>query len=299
MNEAPLIDQSVAPIVWGLLFSCVSGIILLAVGYRRLREWGITATNVEGRAVVTAMGAPIVLAAVAAGILAWPFEFVAEVPHAGVMHGVLLLLMAVGGLMDDLFPEVRPVKGFAGHFGALFGRGRLTRGAQKAIIGGIASLWAGWFLARGDWPLALLNGFIIALSASALNLLDVRPGRAVKYWCIAISVPLLVPAALPLALPLVVAVLVYAPIDFGRRGMLGDAGALALGASAGFAWCMILPDTPLGMAARWLALGGLVTMNLYAELGSISKVISQCPILEYLDDLWTGPLRTRLGGRTR
>lgn len=299
MSEAPLLDQSVAPIVWGVLFSSVAGTVLVAVGYRRLREWGVTATNVEGRSIVTAMGAPIVLAALIAGILAWPFEFVAEGIYSGTMHGILLLLMALGGLLDDLFPEVRPVKGFAGHFGALFARGRLTRGAQKAILGGIAALWAGWFLSRGHWPVAILNGLIIALSASSLNLLDVRPGRAVKYWCIAVTIPLLVPASLPLVLPLMVAVLIYAPIDFGRKAMLGDTGALALGASAGFTWCMILPESPLGMTARWIILGGLVTMNLYVELGSISKVITQCPVLEYLDNLWTGPLRTRLGGRIR
>ena len=148
MSEAPLLDQSVAPIVWGVLFSSVAGTVLVAVGYRRLREWGVTATNVEGRSIVTAMGAPIVLAALIAGILAWPFEFVAEGIYSGTMHGILLLLMALGGLLDDLFPEVRPVKGFAGHFGALHEDGS----PGHAILGSIA-LWApGWFLSRDHWP---------------------------------------------------------------------------------------------------------------------------------------------------
>lgn len=298
MTEAPMLDQSITPVLWGVLFSSVAAAVLVAVGYKRLREWGVTTANVEGRATVTAMGAPIVLAAVAAGILVWPFEFVSDLPYAGAMHSVLLVLMALGGLLDDLFPEVRPVKGFVGHFGALFGHGRLTRGAQKAIIGGIAALWAGWFLARGQWSIALLNGLVIALSASTLNLLDVWPGRAVKCWCVAAVVPLLVPTSMPLVLPLVVAVLIYAPIDFGRRAMLGDTGALALGASLGFTWCMILPETPLGLAARWLILALLVVMNVYAELGSLSKVIRQCPILDYLDSLWIGPLRVRPGDRT-
>jgi hypothetical protein len=299
MNDAPLFSEEISRILWGIVFATIAGTVLVAVGYRRLREWGVTATNVDGRPTVTAMGAPIVLAGVAAWILAWPFDFVAGIPWAGAMHGALILLMALGGLLDDLFPEVRPVKGFVGHFGALFAKGRLTRGAQKAIIGGIASLCAGWFLARGQWSLAIIDGLIIALSASTLNLLDVRPGRAVKYWCLAVALPLLVPDTLPILLPLVVAVLVYAPIDFGRKAMLGDTGALALGASAGFTWCMILPDTSLGMTVRWIILIGLAITNIYAELGSISKVIRQCPILEYIDNLWTGTPEPRLGGRTR
>ena len=139
-----------------------------------------------------------------------------------------------------------------------------------------------------------MNGLIIALAANTVNLLDVRPGRALKWWGLAILIPLIVPSTMPVVLPLAVAAVVYSPLDFQRMGMLGDTGALALGASAGFAWCMILPDHALGATLRWVILLGLVTVNVYAELGSLSKVISQCPILEYLDNLWVSP-RARRG----
>jgi hypothetical protein len=180
-----------------------------------------------------------------------------------------------------------------GHFGALVGHGRLTRGATKAILGGAVSLWAGVQIARGDVWEGLANGLIIGLAANTVNLLDVRPGRALKWWAALVFIPLLRADCLPVIMPLVVAVVLYSPLDFRKRAMLGDVGALAIGASAGFAWCVILTDTPFGGAVRVVAAVALLALNVYAELGSLSKVIRRNPVLEYIDNLWVGPVRVR------
>ena len=75
--------------------------------------------------------------------------------------------------------------------------------------------------------------------------------------------------------------------------MLGDVGALAIGASVGFAWCVVLAEAPFGGVVRVAAAIGLIALNVYAELGSLSKVIRRSPVLEYIDSLWVGPLRAR------
>jgi hypothetical protein len=276
-----------------MALSVVIGCVSVALGYRRLREWGVLDTNLEGNRIVTALGAPLVLTGLLVALLGWAVGVNTEAAREVFPHCVLILVMGLGGLLDDLFPESRPVHGFVGHFGALFTRGRLTRGVVKAVLGGIVALWAGLKLAHGATAEGIVNGLIIGLMASTVNLLDVRPGRAVKWWCCFAVLPLLVPATQPLTLPLAVAVLIYAPLDLGRRAMLGDTGAFPLGANLGFCWCMILPDTSFGMAVRILMLAGLLIMNVYAEMGSLSRVIAGNGILQWLDELWVGPLRVR------
>ncbi len=264
------------------------------MGYRKFREWGIVARNLEGRRIITALGAAVVVAALAAafvGLVVFRFG-VADV-RLLILHAVLITVMCAAGLLDDLFPDARPVRGFLGHFGAFFTRGRLTRGATKAILGGAVALFVGAKLSHSGWGEAILNGLLIALSAAVLNLLDVRPGRAVKWWGLAIVLPVLVPATGPMVLPLVVAVLIYAPLDLARLAMLGDAGVLALGASAGMAWCVLLSGSVEGLILRIALVVFLAFVTVYSELSSLSKVIRGNPVLEYFDSLWVGPLETR------
>src|SRR5690606_11714029 len=96
------------------------------------------------------------------------------------------------GLYDDLVgmrPEHR-AKGFHGHLAALR-RGRVTSGVTKILGIGAASLAASVLLprpARGsaDWSRrrslahTLVGAGVIAGAANLFNLLDLRPGRALK-----------------------------------------------------------------------------------------------------------------------
>lgn len=294
VTAAPL-----GPIGWGVGLSIVTGIILVSLGYRKFQEWGVVARNIEGRTIVTAMGAAMVLTSVIVALLGQPFRFGADWPMLLFAHTVLLLAMALGGLLDDLFPEVRPVHGFTGHFGALFLKGRVTRGVVKAAIGGVAALWCGIVISHGVWAEGVVNGLIIALLASTINLLDVTPGRALKWWGLIMLVPLIVPDTQPYVVPLAMAAAIYAPLDLGRRAMMGDTGALALGASAGFVWCLLLSGSHWGLAVKLVLLTALVIVSVYAEMESLSRAIRRNPVLEYLDSLWVGPLRTRGGDQVR
>lgn len=288
-SQSPL-----SPLLWGLVLSTVSALVLLSLAYRKFREWGIEQESVEGRRIVQGLGAAIVVSGLATALLGLPFGFgwgkTVLWPHS-----LLLLFFGLGGALDDLFPDPRGVRGFGGHFGALFLHGRLTRGAAKSILGGAAALYVGLHLGGRSWGEGLLNAVIIAGAANALNLLDVRPGRAVKWWGLAALVPLLSTDTIPFIAPLAIAVLIYAPLDFRRLAMLGDSGALPLGASVGFAWCVLLPDGPAGFTLRAILAVVLVAANVFAEFSSLSRVIRTCPVLEWCDELFVGPLEQRRG----
>ncbi|MET0740976.1 MAG: hypothetical protein ABWZ26_05405 [Candidatus Nanopelagicales bacterium] len=169
-------------------------------------------------------------------------------------------------------------KGLRGHLGALR-RGEVTSGAVKLAGIGVAGLVCGAVL-RPHPVEAVLAGGVVAGSANLVNLLDLRPGRALKATAIA-SAPLLSgggggPVA-GLALGSACALL---PEDLGERSMLGDAGANGLGAAVGVAAGASLPRS--GLVA---VLAGLVALTLLSERLSFTRVIEGTPGLRELDAL--------------
>jgi hypothetical protein len=220
---------------------------------------------------------------------------------------LLVLVSFTFGLVDDVFGG-SSARGFRGHLAALV-RGRLTTGGLKIIGIGIAAGLAAVFGRLDSAPLEgafewtwiaswALATVTIALAANLVNLTDLRPGRALKTYCllIAVCVPGLAFAAaarqseagalegwtpmgvsLLLALGPVVAVWRY---DLGERGMLGDAGANAMGALAGFLIVVYLPLWGLATAAAVL-----LALNVASERISFSKVIEGNRFLRWIDGL--------------
>lgn len=154
-----------------------------------------------------------------------------------------LAVLAAGacGAYDDRYGDDR--RGLRAHLGALRG-GEITSGAVKLFGIGAAGLAAG-ALAK-ERPLdKVLAGVVIAGTAHAVNLVDVRPGRAVLA-VLGLAVPGL-PRGPLAAVPMGAAAAVAAD-DLGERTMLGDAGAHALGAALGTA--MAAGSGRLGLAAH-------------------------------------------------
>ncbi|QAY62380.1 hypothetical protein ET495_02925 [Xylanimonas allomyrinae] len=238
-----------------------------------------TRTNHRGEPISLLEG-PAVAAGIAAGALV-----------AGQGRGRAAGLVAAAGagafgLVDDLAEDTAArTKGLRGHLGAL-AEGRLTTGGLKVIGIGATSLAAAAVGTRrtgsaGRWVSdVLVNGALVAGTANLANLLDLRPGRALK----ASAVVAAVPAAGPLAAAGSGAVLGAATAawagDLGERDMLGDCGANALGALAGARLALGMPR-PLRVAA----LAGVVGLTLASERVSFSKVIAETPWLKAVDDL--------------
>ncbi|KGM09148.1 hypothetical protein N869_07995, partial [Cellulomonas bogoriensis 69B4 = DSM 16987] len=101
---------------------------------------------------------------------------------------------ALFGLLDDLTEDVTTRrKGLRGHLGAL-ARGELTTGGAKVLGIGATSLVAAALIHRGDGRGragrtldVAVTGALVAGSANLLNLLDLRPGRALKALGVAAS----------------------------------------------------------------------------------------------------------------
>lgn len=237
------------------------------------------------------------------------------------LRGDALAVAAVGGLglADDVLEPwlrsrgITPTKGLRGHLGALR-RGRLTTGAAKALgIPVVCLLDAAAARVRtartpgadagasaeagaptdaralpavaGAGAGALVDAGVAAGAANLANLLDLRPGRALKATTACALVLALPPARSPraregraLAVIAAVAGLAALPGDLAERGMLGDTGANALGALVGAAAARRLPAGP-----RLLVLGGLGALTLASERVSFSAVIDATPTLRRLD----------------
>lgn len=207
------------------------------------------------------------------------------------------------GLIDDLDAGAHdgqtPAKGLKGHLSAL-ARGRVTTGAVKIAVIGSGALVAGVLLARhraAAAPLrrpaataldAVVSAVTIASWADVHNLLDLRPGRALKAAAL-LTAPLLADrrraaaASRALAAGCLGAAAAALPGDLMEETMLGDTGANALGALAGTA--LAAHPSRLVRAGAAAAGTGLV---LASERVSFTRVIARTPALAALDAVGRG-----------
>lgn len=248
---------------------------------------------------------------------------------------VLVVGCVLLGLADDAFGHAGP-KGFRGHLRAL-AAGRVTTGVLKlAGIGGLAVFYGVGAASRlvergGGEPGAatlvlacVLATLVIALSANLMNLLDVRPGRALKAYVVlapapaaafAVSAvgsynrgvagltsqvgPLGLDALQTAAVALAFVAAVLGPAlavwryDLSETAMLGDAGSNALGGVLGYLLAAVLPLGGLAVAA-----GVLLGLNLASERVSFSSFIERVPALDRLDRLGRRPLDAGPEGET-
>ncbi|MBM7173932.1 hypothetical protein JQK87_37360, partial [Streptomyces sp. G44] len=126
--------------------------------------------------------------------------------------------------------------------------GEVTSGAVKLFGISAAGLAAGALLKERPVD-KFLAGVVIAGAAHAVNLVDVRPGRAATA-VLALGVPGLLrkgPGSVVAAASMGAAAAVL-PDDLGERAMIGDTGAHALGAALGTA--MALGNGRVGLVAH-------------------------------------------------
>ena len=243
-------------------------------------------------------GASVASAAVA--------SVLSDQPRAALGGAVAALGGGLAGYIDDVDQGAhdggKVAKGLKGHLGAL-AHGQVTTGVIK-IAGIGASALAASALVGSKAPSVsgkaadlALNTVLIAGAANLANLLDLRPGRALKATVL-VAAPLSyfscadakTPASPASAQRLLASGLNAAAItalveDLQEITMLGDTGANAAGALLG---------TSLAANDSWkLRLGttlGVVGLILASEKVSFSKVIAANPALNWLDQLWRRPL---------
>lgn len=240
-------------------------------------------TNFAGRRVSLLEGAAVVTAA---GAIALRSEARID---AAVLSGIGAL-----GLADDLLePRQRRAgravsKGLRGHLGALQ-QGSVTTGMAKALcIPALALVGAAMAPRPRGGAMILADAALAAGSANLANLLDLRPGRALKVVVPTAAVLAALPRAAgarsrsgrTLALAALVPGVLALPTDLREAGMLGDAGANVLGAAMGTAAARTLP-----VPGRLALLSVVVALTLASEKVSFSAVIDATPALRAVDRL--------------
>ncbi|MEO9151210.1 MAG: hypothetical protein ABI243_02325 [Lapillicoccus sp.] len=278
---------------WAGWAGCVGALATVAAGpaLRRHPPGGPARwarTNHAGASVTLLEGPQVVLgSAVATAVVGSPAAAL-----AALASGAL-------GALDDLAGDSSS-KGLRGHLGALT-RGQVTTGAVKVLgLLGVGAVVASTARAGRSGPMGehecrtsdsgpsdapapgvrllqlLVDAGVVAGSANLANLLDLRPGRALKATVL-LGTPLALLGS-PVAAVAVGSALAAAPDDLAGRSMLGDTGANSLGALLGVAAVERLPQR-----GRRLVLLGLVTLTLLSERISFTAVIEANPVLRELD----------------
>ncbi len=279
-------------------------------------------TNHRGEAISLRSGPALVLGT-ALGVVSsrLPIPQRLALGFAGITAGVF-------GAYDDFAEGDHVQKGLRGHLMALT-RGEVTTGAIKIVGLAASGVLAAAFLPRpgraasgrrdsqgsgnltappglptatvskitlGQVPDAFLGGAVIAGSANLINLLDLRPGRALKV--VLLAAPLVLTAresnsasfdprsraASIAAASAMGAAAALLPEDLAERTMLGDTGANSAGALLGAGLVSVL-----GRRGRVLALLGLTALTVASERVSFTKVIEATPGLREFDRLGRRP----------
>ena len=288
-------------------------------------------TNFHGATVSLRGGVAMAGASVASAAVA---SVLSDQPRAALGGAVAALGGGLAGYIDDVDQGAhdggKVAKGLKGHLGAL-AHGQVTTGVIKIAGIGASALAASALVGSkatsvsGKAADLALNTVLIAGTANLANLLDLRPGRALKatvlvatplsyFSCAAAKAPASgasgAASAMPAAPGAVASETPAAPAsasgasaqrllasglnaaaitalveDLQETTMLGDTGANAAGALLG---------TSLAANDSWkLRLGtalGVVGLILASEKVSFSKVIAANPALNWLDQLWRRPL---------
>lgn len=227
--------------------------------------------------------------------------FFREFGYGIYVFSVLVIGFGLFGFIDDVAGG-EGTRGFKGHLRQVF-RGGMTTGLLKAFGGFLVALLVA--VKVSFYPgistinvmVWIMNAVLIALTANFFNLLDLRPGRALKVFLPAAALVLglalrykyilaepiqetPIPFFVAPMLMIVAVALVLFPGDLREKFMIGDAGSNVLGATVGLG--LVLGTPP------WWRLGILVfvlAITLISEIYSFSAVIERNRVLNYLDML--------------
>ena len=202
--------------------------------------------------------------------------------RAALGHAIAAAGAGAFGLIDDLAEDRgEPIKGLRGHLGALR-KGRLTTGAVKVLgIGATGVASAAVLTRRSSSATAYVadlatNTVLIAGGANLINLLDLRPGRALKAGAIGALALFFGHGAATAGSVAGVGLAAIGP-DLAETHMLGDCGANSLGATLG-AGAVQAPRV-----TRIVVASAIIALTLASERVSFSAVIDRTPALRAID----------------
>lgn len=252
-----------------LAFASLITTILFLENFRKW-EHAVKKSNYRNKEIITAGGVVFVIVILLINVYTVFYWDDTDLPEYIMLSAAC---MGFSGLMDDIY-GTKAVKGIRGHFSKLL-RGKITTGSIKAIIG----LSIACFLAvkKNDfWPDIIIDALIIALSTNLLNLMDLRPGRACKFFLFSVAIIFLyflrkgLTNLIYFFMPLAVSVMVFWFYDSRELLMMGDVGSNVLGISLG-----IMISWIGSYYAKIGVLSFLLGIQLISEFYSISEILER------------------------
>lgn len=267
-----------------LLLSLGLSLILISPLLAALRQRQMLLDNYRRITIPVGAGLLIVavfLASLALGLAINYLYPLGELYGHGLLYSMIIIVVGLSlfGLIDDLFGDSQ-FRGFRDHFGQLF-RGKLTSGALKALGGGAVAALATMAHSVFVWEW-VLNVVLVSLFANTFNLLDLRPGRALKVFLILGGVMLVFSFNSSAWIFWAIAlgpVLVLLRADLREELALGDVGSNTVGGIVGLT--MVYNFSPVVKIA---AVIGLVLIHWYGEKRSITVLIQRVSFLKHIDN---------------
>lgn len=207
-------------------------------------------------------------------------------PNEIIIHQSLVLFAIYGvaliGLIDDFLGTAQQ-KGLKGHFYYLIYHKKLSTGMLKALGTGIIAFYLVLIFSEG-YKAMFLDWLVLILSVNLINLLDLRPGRALKGALFLLFISAFFISGKAFVLPVITVGIILALLPYDLKGlaMLGDTGSNTLGLLVG--WTLL--QTPFLL--KGIIVLAFLSLHIYAEKVSFTEVIQKNVYLNYLDRLGLG-----------
>ncbi len=266
-----------------LLLALILGIVatVQAAVYFSLKRFNLVQQNYRGVKIPFMYGFAITIPAIALlANITLPRDSISTTNNPQLWI-FAIISFTILGVADDIAGD-RTVKGLKGHLLALTMSHKITTGLVKAVVGLAVGLFCGKAIGL-DTVMKVSGGLTISLCANAFNLLDLRPGRASGTFVLtsvilsAVALQQHQNAALLLICVLLPTALEWI-VDSRALAMMGDTGSNVIGASMGLA-IVSFQSTAINV----LSVIGLIGLHILAERVSLTKVITSCAPLNWLD----------------
>lgn len=195
-----------------------------------------------------------------------------------IIYCYLTVILGIVGFIDDRFGN-KQIKGIKGHLSYLMKSKKMSTGFAKLVLITMVGFSVSTVLYEQLLTIIVCT-ITFAIWTNIVNLLDVRPGRAIKgFWLVTtitfsmhfFEIAYLEWGLVILSIPLFI-------VDINEWGMLGDSGSNILGGLIGFWIIAFSSNVELYI---YLLIGSALTI--YAEKKSFSKWIEKYPIIRRID----------------
>ena len=268
-------------ILKGVIFTLglIGTYLLIPLFKNMLVESNVIRPNYKGEMIPVSMGIVFLPMIIINGIILAYFTIDAISMMCLLLFIFGMMSMFFAGIIDDTIGN-RDVSGLKGHFKSLF-KGKLTTGGFKAIFGGFVGLIISVAISK-DIIDIIINTLVIALSTNLMNLLDLRPGRAIKAYLVIMITIFFTLSGYIQILPLLILpnVLAYFNYDLKAKAMMGDTGSNVLGISIGI---LMAFGYARNIRIAWLVF--LILIHLLTEKFSLTKIIEKNKVLNFIDRL--------------